>query len=283
MTNWLDPKVHTVTRLLKQAGYVTGHFGKWHLGSGEGAPEPGEYNIDEYCTIVSNGPQLDGRDDPYFRAKSTTQIVDKTITFIEKNKDKPFFLYLQHTMPHVPLYVSDKFKGKSQQGLYGDVIMEIDWSVGQILSTLERLGIDEETLVIFTSDNGPWLPYGDHAGSAGPLREGKGTTFEGGQREPCIMRWPGKVPAGAVCSELATTMDIMPTMAKLTGASLPNRPIDGRDIWPLMSGQEGSKTPYTAFAYYRRRRLWLMVPTTISMSAWRGEKRGNAAPNRSRS
>jgi len=154
-------------------------------------------------------------------------------------------------MPHVPLHVSDKFKGKSKQGLYGDVIMEIDWSVGQVLSTLKRLEIDKHTLVIFCSDNGPWLSYGDHAGSAKPLREGKGTTFNGGQREPTIMCWPGKIPAGTVCNEPASAMDILPTIAKLTGAKLPVHRIDGKDIWPLMSGKPGAKSPHEAFFYYK--------------------------------
>jgi len=153
-------------------------------------------------------------------------------------------------MVHVPLFVSDKFKGKSRQGLFGDVVMEIDWSVGQILSTLKRLGIDRQTLVIFSSDNGPWLSYGDHAGSAKPLREGKGTTFDGGQREPTIMRWPGKIPAGLVCKEPASAMDVLPTLAKLAGAQLPNRTIDGKDIRPLMLGERGAKSPHEAFFYY---------------------------------
>src|SRR5205807_2089366 len=152
------------------------------------------------------------------QTKLTTWYTERAVKFIEKNKDRPFFLYVPHSMPHVPLHVSDKFKGKSQQGLYGDVIMEIDWSVGQILAALKKHGLDEQTLVIFTSDNGPWLSYGDHAGSAGPLREGKGTTWDGGQREPCLMRWPGKIPAGAVCREPAMTIDLLPTLAKLAGA-----------------------------------------------------------------
>jgi arylsulfatase A len=154
-------------------------------------------------------------------------------------------------MAHVPLFVSDKFKGKSERGLYGDVMMEIDWSVGQILSTLKKLDIDEKTLVIFCSDNGPWLSYGDHAGSAKPLREGKGTTFDGGQREPTVMRMPGTIPAGAVCNEPASTMDILPTVAKLTGAALPSHTIDGKDIWPLMTGTGGANSPHEAFFYYR--------------------------------
>jgi arylsulfatase A-like enzyme len=130
-------------------------------------------------------------------------------------------------------------------------MMEIDWSVGQILSTLKRLNLDKKTLVIFCSDNGPWLSYGDHAGSAKPLREGKGTTFDGGQREPTVMRWPGRIPAGTVCREPASTMDILPTIAKLTGAKFPSHPIDGKDIWPLVSGKPGAKSPHEAFFYYR--------------------------------
>ncbi|MHC4087582.1 MAG: sulfatase-like hydrolase/transferase, partial [Planctomycetota bacterium] len=170
------------------------------------------------------------------QTKLTTWYTERAVKFIEANKNRPFFVYLPHSMVHVPLFVSDKFKGKSKQGLFGDVIMEIDWSVGQILSTLKRLGIDKKTLVIFSSDNGPWLSYGDHAGSAKPLREGKGTTFDGGQREPTIMRWP---------------MDVLPTLSKLAGAQLPARPIDGKDIWPLMSGRRRATSPHEALFYYR--------------------------------
>jgi arylsulfatase A-like enzyme len=156
----------------------------------------------------------------------------------------------------VPLHVSDKFKGKSHHGLYGDVIEEIDWSVGQILAALKKNGLDENTLVLFTSDNGPWLLYGDHAGSAGPLREGKATTFDGGVREACLARCPGRIPAGTVCHEMAWTMDVLPTFAKLAGAEPPaDRVIDGRDIWPLLSGQPGAKTPHEAYFYYWGREL----------------------------
>ena len=176
--------------------------------------------------------------------------------FIEQHKDQPFFLYLPHTMPHVPLHVSDKFKDKSKAGLYGDVIMEIDWSVGQILEALRKQGLDERTLVLFTSDNGPWLSYGNHAGSAGQFREGKATTFEGGLREPFIARWPGKIPRGKVCPELAATIDVLPTLARLAGAELPvDRVIDGRDIWPLMSAQRGARTPHEVYYYYWGREL----------------------------
>ena len=181
----------------------------------------------------------------------TTWYTEHAVQFIEKNKDRPFFLYLPHSMVHVPLHVSDKFKGKSKRGLFGDVVMEIDWSVGQIMSTLKRLGLDRNTMVVFCSDNGPWLSYGDHAGSAKPLREGKGTTFDGGQREPTLMRWPGRIPAGKVCREPVTTMDILPTIARLTGAKLPDHTIDGKDIWPLIAGEAGAKSPHEAFFYYK--------------------------------
>jgi arylsulfatase A-like enzyme len=159
-------------------------------------------------------------------------------------------------MPHVPLFVSDKFRGKTKQGLYGDVIGEIDWSVGQILGALKRNGLDEKTLVLYASDNGPWLSYGDHAGRADPLREGKGTTWEGGVRVPGIMRWPGKIPAGSVCKEPVMTIDILPTMAGLIGARLPEHKIDGLDVWPLVAGKSGAKSPHESFAlYYRRNEL----------------------------
>ena len=257
----------TIAELLKSRGYATACFGKWHLGH---HPRflPLRHGFDEYFGLpYSNDmwpnhptnkrfpdlPLIEGDKLVQYnpnQTKLTTWYTERAVKFIEKNKDRPFFVYLPHTMPHVPLHVSDKFKGKSKQGLYGDVIMEIDWSVGQILSTLKQLGIDEQTLVMFTSDNGPWLSYGDHSGSATPLREGKATTFDGGLREPCIMRWPGRIPPDTVCDELSTTMDILPTLAKLTGAKVPSHRIDGKDIWPLMSGQVGAKSPHEAFFYY---------------------------------
>jgi arylsulfatase A-like enzyme len=153
-------------------------------------------------------------------------------------------------MPHVPLFVSEKFKGKTENGLFGDVVSEIDWGMGEILAALQRNGLDEKTLVIFSSDNGPWLSYGNHAGSAGPLREGKGTMFEGGVRVPTVMRWPGKIPAGTVCDEMASTIDVLPTIAHLIGAELPAHPIDGRNIWPLLAGESGAMNPREAHYYY---------------------------------
>jgi arylsulfatase A-like enzyme len=261
----------TLAELVKQRGYATAAYGKWHLGD---HPQflPTRHGFDEYFGLpYSNDmwpyhptagdrfpdlPLIEGdrvinpRVTPEDQAQLTTWYTQCAVRFIERNKDRPFLLYVAHSMPHVPLYVSDKFRGRSRQGIYGDVIMEIDWSVGQILAALARHGLDERTLVIFTSDNGPWLSYGDHAGSAGPLREGKGTTWDGGQREPCIMRWPGKIPAGSVCREPCMSIDIFPTVARLVGAALPQHPIDGRDIWPLLSGQAGARSPHEALYFY---------------------------------
>jgi arylsulfatase len=184
------------------------------------------------------------------QAQLTTWYTERAVQFIEQNRRRPFFLYVAHSMPHVPLFVSDKFKGRSGRGLYGDVIMEIDWSVGQILEALRRHGLEERTLVIFTSDNGPWLSYGNHSGSAGILREGKGTVWEGGVREPCLMRWPGKIPAGSVCAQPAMTIDLLPTIARLAGAALPAQKIDGKDIWPLIAGHPGAVSPQEAYYFY---------------------------------
>ena len=179
----------------------------------------------------------------------TTWYTEHAVHFIEANKQHPFFLYLAHNMPHVPLHVSDKFRGKTTRGLYGDVIEEIDWSVGQVMDALDRAGVAGNTWVIFTSDNGPWLSYGDHAGSAYPLREGKGTCWEGGTREPCIMRWPGKIPSGTESKEMFMSLDLFPTIAKLIDAELPKHPIDGLNVWPIISGQRRAKNPHTAYWY----------------------------------
>jgi arylsulfatase A len=258
----------TIAQILKPLGYATACYGKWHLGH---HPKflPTRHGFDEYFGLpYSNDmwpyhptnksfpdlPLVEGERIVEYnpdQTQLTTWYTEHAVRFIEKNKNRPFFLYVPHSMAHVPLFVSDKFKGKSERGLYGDVMMEIDWSVGQILATLKRLGLDEKTLVIFCSDNGPWLSYGDHAGSAKPLREGKGTSFDGGHREPTVMRMPGTIPAGIVCDEPVSTMDILPTVAKLTGAKLPAYQIDGKDIWPLMTGVPGAKSPHEAFFYYR--------------------------------
>lgn len=235
----INAKERTIAEILKTRGYATAIYGKWHLG------HPSEKFPD---LPLIEGDVIQRNPD---QTKLTTWYTEHALRFIERNRDRPFFLYLAHSMPHVPLFVSDKYRGKSRRGLYGDVIMEIDWSVGEILRILKQFNLDQQTLVIFTSDNGPWLRYGDHAGSAGPLREGKMTTFEGGFREPCIVRWPGKIPAGAVCREIAMTIDFLPTLARLAGAEVPtDRILDGKDIWSLMSGQPGATTPHEAVLYY---------------------------------
>jgi arylsulfatase A len=264
----------TLAQVVKQRNYATAIMGKWHLGH---HPQflPTRHGFDEYFGLpYSNDmwpqhptsknyyPPLPLIEDEKVIATNpdqsqlTTWYTERAVHFIEKNKEKPFLLYVAYTMPHVPLFVSNKFKGKSAQGLYGDVIMEIDWSVGKILETLRQQGLDEDTLVVFASDNGPWLSYGNHAGSPGPLREGKGTTWEGGIRVPCIMRWPGKIPAGSRCSEPLMTIDILPTLAFLSGARLPRHPIDGRNIWPLIIGSRNARNPHEAlYFYYGRNEL----------------------------
>jgi arylsulfatase A-like enzyme len=189
------------------------------------------------------------------QTKFTTQFTLRAADFIRRNKERPFFVYLAHPMPHVPLFVSEKFAGKSEQGLYGDVMMELDWSVGVIMRTLDELGLSERTLVIFTSDNGPWLNYGNHAGSSGGLREGKGTTFEGGQRVPCLIRWKGTVAEGVVCNKLASGIDILPTLAEIAGAPLPKRTIDGVSLLPLLKGDQNANPRETFLYYYRRNNL----------------------------
>ena len=264
----ISDQEQTIAETLKPLGYATACYGKWHLGH---LPKflPTRHGFDDYFGLpYSNDmwpqhptnknypdlPLVEGERILEYnpdQTQLTTWYTERAVRFIEKSKDQPFFLYVPHSMAHVPLFVSDKFKGKSERGLYGDVMMEIDWSVGQILSTLKRLDIDEKTLVIFCSDNGPWLSYGDHSGLANPLREGKGTSFDGGHREPTVMRMPGKIPAGTVCNEPASTMDILPTVANLTGAKLPAHRIDGKDIWPLITGVPGAKSPHEAFFYYR--------------------------------
>ncbi|NCG26196.1 MAG: sulfatase-like hydrolase/transferase, partial [Verrucomicrobiales bacterium] len=186
----------------------------------------------------------------------TKRYTEEAVKFISENKDSPFFLYLPHTMPHIPLFASEQFKGKSKRGLYGDTIEEIDWSVGQILKSIKEKGIDQKTLVIYTSDNGPWKLDRGRGGSAYPLRGYKFQTYEGGMRVPCIMRWPGKVPKGTSCDEVAASIDLMPTIAKLAGAKLlKDRKIDGKNIWPLISGTGGAVSPHEIYYYYKGNRL----------------------------
>ena len=253
----------TLAEVCKSKGYATACFGKWHLGHYQPFL-PLQHGFDEYYGLPysndmwphlpdylpasaknkrSNFPPLplfegnkvvDADVDGADQAELTVKYTEKAVTFIEANKERPFFLYLPHTMVHVPLYVSQRFKGKSKSGLFGDVMMEVDWSVGQMVDAVDRNGLSDNTLIIFTSDNGPWLTYGDHAGSAAPLREGKQTMFEGGYRVPTVMRWTGKIQPDSVCEKLASTIDILPTVANLIEAALPVNKIDGVDISELM-------------------------------------------------
>jgi len=257
----------TIANVLKSRGYATAIVGKWHLGH---LPQflPTRHGFDEYFGLpysndmgspdathrFPNVPLVEGEktiENGPDQSQLTTRYTERAVDFINRKHDLPFFLYVAQTMPHVPLYVSDKFKGKAASGLFGDVVMEIDWSVGQILDALDRHKLADRTLVIFTSDNGPWLIYGNHGGSARPLREGKMTTFDGGVREPCIMRWPGHIPADTVCDEPVMAIDLLPTIAQLAGAEvLGDRVIDGRDIWPLMAGEPGAKSPHEVLYFY---------------------------------
>ena len=272
----LHPDEVTLAEVLKARGYATACIGKWHLADRQFslATQPIRQGFDVfYGTPLYNGHtkfvrqskfvcELRRNDKvierPANQSTLTQRYTHETIRFIRQHKGQPFFVYLAHNMPHVPLHASEPFRGKSRRGLYGDVIEEIDWSTGQILDALKELGLDERTLVVFTSDNGPWIEkqIGDHAGSAAPLRGAKMMAWEGGLRVPCIMRWPARIPAGKVCGELATTMDLLPTFAKLAGAKAPDdRAIDGKDIWPLMAGEDDAKSPCEAFYYYAYLRL----------------------------
>jgi len=254
--------------ILKDRGYITAIYGKWHLGHLEPFL-PKRHGFDDYFGLpYSNDmwpfhpttrnfpalPLVEGDKTIHFnpdQTRLTQWYTERAIKFIEINKERPFFLYLPHSMPHVPLFVGYEHYGRTGAGLYGDVIAEVDQSVGRILEALKRLGLEEDTVVVFSSDNGPWLAYGNHAGSRGHFREGKGTTFEGGMRVPMIARWPKKIPAGKTCDELCSTMDILPTFAAIAGATTPrDRTIDGHDIRPLLSGQTDAKSPYEAFYYY---------------------------------
>ena len=277
----LNPEEETIAEVLKKSGYACGIFGKWHLGHHREFL-PLQHGFDEYLGLPysndmwpvwydgtptakdhrkathPNLPLIDGNETIEELTKMedqdmlTTRYTERAVRFIEKNKDRPFFLYVPHSMPHTPLGVSDKFRGKSQQGKYGDVIMEIDWSAGQILKALKKHNLENNTLVVFTSDNGPWLNFGKHAGSTGPLREGKGTSWEGGQRVPCIMRWPGHIPADTVCDKMASTMDLLPTFAAISGAALPKKKIDGVNILSLLEGQPDANPRDHLFYYYGR-------------------------------
>jgi len=314
----LNPDEETIAEVLKKKGYRTGMVGKWHLGQKQ-PYLPLQQGFDEYLGLpYSNDmwpvnydgkpitdtsdykskypplPLYDGNkvvrtintlDD---QAELTTLYTERACRFIKANKDHPFFLYLAHSMPHVPIAASARFKGKSGAGLFGDVMEEIDWSVGQIMQTLADQGLAENTLLIFTSDNGPWLTFGNHAGNSGGFREGKGTAWEGGLRVPCIMRWPGKIPSGAICNNIVSAVDLMPTVAKVCKAEGPSKKIDGVDIWPLLT-QQPDANPRDELVYYYdtnslkavRKGQWKLVfpcisqtykrPSAIGADGWPGK------------
>ncbi len=276
---------YTMAEMFKDQGYATACFGKWHLGwQKEFLPK--QHGFDEYVGVPYSNDMWPRSDvdgslitgdsrrttypelpliagdtvaeritDMAGQDKLTTLYTEKAVDFIHRNADQSFFLYVPHTMAHIPLGVSDKFRGKSEQGFYGDVMMEIDWSVGEMMKALEKNGIADNTIFIFTTDNGPWLNFGNHAGSAGGLREGKTTSWEGGQRVPFIVQWPGEIPSGTVCSKLACAIDLMPTLASITGGQLSDNKIDGVDISGLLKGDFSSDPRETVLYYYGRNNL----------------------------
>ena len=262
----INPSETLLSELLKQVGYVCGIFGKWHLGM-HPPLLPTRNGFDEFAGLPysnDNGPlhptvktipplpwfegEKIAAHDPD-QSQFTRVLTEKAVSFIRRHKDRPFFLYVPHIMPHVPIFASEKWKGTSKRGLYGDVVQELDWGVGEILKAVKDAGIDERTLVIFISDNGPFLSYGDHAGLSGIFREGKLTIFDGGVRVPCIMRWPGRVPAGRTTDQLFTGLDFLPTIARLAGTKLPSARIDGLDLSALLLGQPGAKGRDVFFCY----------------------------------
>ncbi|MCL2118974.1 MAG: sulfatase [Planctomycetaceae bacterium] len=271
--NGLHPNEITIAEMLKEQGYTTACVGKWHLGDAKPFL-PTRQGFDEYFGLpysndMWNGPEgkanpnhpypplplYDGEtiietepDQRFLTRRYTEQAID----FIQRNREKPFFLYVPHTMPHVPLYVHPDFAGKSERGLYGDVIQEIDWSVGQILQAIEDCGLDEKTWVIFTTDNGPWLIMKEHGGSALPLRDGKSTKYDGGHRVPCLMRYPGKIKAGSVAEEMICSIDLFPTIARLCGGKVPDdRVMDGVEAWDYFSGAI-EQSPRDTYFYNRQ-------------------------------
>lgn len=271
----------TIAEMMKQKKYATAIIGKWHLGDNK-AFLPLSQGFDEYLGIPYSNDMwpmdYDGTPAKPENFKSKHPILplikdndkvaeiktledqstltgiytDAAISFIKRNKNKPFFLYLAHSMPHVPINASKKFRGTSKQGLFGDVIQEVDDGIGRIMETLKTNGLDKNTIVIFTSDNGPWLNYGNHAGNPGGFREGKGTSFEGGHRVPFIVRWKGNIQAGQICNQLVSAIDILPTIAGICKLELPENKIDGVSLLPIFKGDMNA-SPRKNFLYYYRK------------------------------
>lgn len=298
----LNNDEETIAELLKQKGYTTGMAGKWHLGQKE-PYLPLQQGFDEYFGLPYSNDMwpvdYDGKPvnatHAKFRfpplpliegnkkireiktledqAELTRLYTERAVEFIKRNNTKPFFYYLAHTMPHVPIAASGKFKDKSKNGLFADVIEEIDWSVGEVIKALDENHLSDNTLVIFTSDNGPWLSYGNHAGSTGGFREGKGTVWEGGVRVPCIMRWKNKIAEGSICNNIVAALDILPTLVTICKANKPVRKIDGVNILPLILQQPGAN-PRDEFVYYYdvnslkavRKGIWKLVLPHVSQT-----------------
>ena len=254
----------TLGEALKPLGYTTALIGKWHLGS-RPRFRPNRHGFDFYYGLLySNDMTMEPPnlrrlrlyrnqtpiEWPVHQDTLTRRYTEQAVAFIEANRTKPFFLCLAHTMPHVPLHASEQFRGRSSAGLYGDAVEEIDWSTGQLLAALQRLSLDENTLVVFTSDNGPAVKLKQRGGSAGPFRGGKGTTWEGGIRVPMVARWPGAIPTGTVRHGIASLMDIFPTFVKLGGGELPkDRTFDGSDIFPMLTG-DGTSPHEEIYDYF---------------------------------
>ena len=267
----LDPRFAIMPEVFGANGYKTAIFGKWHLGDQDGT-RPWDRGFDESCGLLYSNDMWryysekteywDKHPLQYFenghvkidrvtkddQSMLTTWYTEKSVDFITRHKDEPFFLYVPHSMPHVPIFASEKFKDKSGAGLYGDVIMELDWSVGQITKALKDNGLEQDTIIILSSDNGPWISYGNHAGQT-PFREAKTTSFDGGVRSACIMKYPRQIPAGTASDRMFCTVDLMPTLADLTGTALPGNEIDGKDVWDLIIGKQGAKNPHDYYPF----------------------------------
>lgn len=266
----LNPKWPTIAQILKPQGYKSAIFGKWHIGD-QPETRPPARGFDESCGLMYSNDMwrfhpgtrhfdkwpLQFWDNGKVTIKDVTKEHQKNLTkwytehavdFIKRHKESPFFLYVPHSMPHVPLFVSKEFENRSGEGLYADVMMELDWSVGQIMKTLKESGLEENTLVIFTSDNGPWVSYGSHAGKT-PYREAKATSFDGGTRSACIMKLPGQIKAGSSSDQLFCSIDLMPTFAALAGAKRPDTPFDGKNVIDIITAKTGAKNPHPYYAF----------------------------------
>ena len=275
----------TLAERFKAMGYATAIFGKWHLGN---TPDvwPLKQGFDEWFGTVGSNDMGKGR--PSLEARRagkagvelveqdkvvetnpdqrmlTRRYTERAVDFIRRKKEEPFFLYVPYNMPHTPLFVSERFAGKSERGLYGDVIAEIDWSAGEILQAIKSAGIDDRTIVLFTSDNGPWLIFGDHGGSAGSLDGGKKQILEGGMRVPMIVRQPGRVPAGEVVDEMVTALDLTPTLLAMAGETSSPEGLDGRDLSALLLGQDGGVPASKPFFYF-----WEREPRAVRFGRWK--------------